>query len=95
MQKDVNDLNKDIIFKRQASEEYNNQSQHCAVNTQYEKVSKQQIRKHYQKSRLEKRFYIGKFNKNVKEQDLTELFGFNATTHLQENCRVELPTGKN
>ena len=35
----------------------------------------------------EKRLYIG-------EQDLIELFRFNATTCLQENCRVELPTGK-
>ena len=68
---------------------------HRVVNTQYEKVSKQQIRKHYQKSKQEKRLYIGNLNKDVKEQDLIELFGFNATTYMQENCRVELPTGKN
>ena len=28
-------------------------------------------------------------------QDLIELFGFNATTYLQENCRVDLPIEKN
>ena len=39
--------------------------------------------------------YIGNLNKDVKEQDLKEIFGFNATTYLQENCRVDLPTGKN
>ena len=39
--------------------------------------------------------YIGHLNKDVKEQDLMVLFGFNATTYLQENCRVDLPTGKN
>ena len=43
----------------------------------------------------EKRFYIGNLDNDVKEQDLIELFGFNATTYLQENCRVDLPTGKN
>ena len=32
---------------------------------------------------------------DVKEQDLIELFDFNATKYLQENCRVELPTVKN
>ena len=94
-QKDVNHLNKDITFKRQANQEYNNQSQHCVVDTQYEIVSKQQIRKHYQKSKQEKTLYIGNLNKDVKVQDLIELFGFNATTYLQENCRVELTTGEN
>ena len=93
--KDVNQLNKNVIFKSQANQEYNNQSQHHVVNTQYHKVSKQQKRNHYQKSKQEKRRFIGNLNKDVKEQDLVELFGFNATTYLQENCCVDLPTGKN
>ena len=94
-QKDVNKLNKNIVFKGQASWEYNNQSQQHVLNTHYQKSSKQQNRNHDQKSKQEKRLYIGNLHKDVKEQDLTELFGFNATTYLQENCRVDLPTGKN
>ena len=53
------------------------------MNSQYQKVNKQQIRNHYQKSKEEKRLYIGNLYKDVKEQDLIELFGFNAT-YLQE-----------
>ena len=34
-QKNVNQLNQNIIFKRQANHEYNNQSQHHVINTQY------------------------------------------------------------
>ena len=48
-------------------------------------VSKQQNHNHYQKSKQEKRLYIGNLNKDLKEQDLIELFGFNTTTYLQEN----------
>ena len=81
-------------MKRQANQKYNNQSQHHIVNTQCQKVSKQQNRNHYQKSKQEKRHYIDNRNKDVKEQDLIELFGFNPTTYLQENCRVDLPTGR-
>ena len=94
-QKDVNQLNKNIAFKGQANQEYNNQSQHHVVNTQYQKSSKQQNRNHNQKSKQEKRLYIGNLDKDVKEQDLIELYGFNATTYLQEDCRVDLPNGKN
>ena len=94
-QKNVNQLNKNIVFKGQANQEYNNQSQHHVVNTQYQKSSKQQNRNHNQKSKQEKRLYIGNLDKDVKEQDLIELFSFNATTYLQEHCRVDLPTGKN
>ena len=36
-QKDVNQLNKNMVFKGQANQEYNNQSQHHVVNTQYQK----------------------------------------------------------
>ena len=75
-QKDVNQLNKNIVFKGQANQEYNNQSQHHVVNTQYQKSSKQQNRNHNQKSKQEKRLYIGNLDKDVKEQDLIELFGF-------------------
>ena len=81
-QKDVNQLNKNIVFKGQANQEYNNQSQHHVVNTQYQKSSKQQNRNHNQKSKQEKRLYIGNLDRDVKEQD------------LQENDRVDLPTGK-
>ena len=56
-QKDVNQLNKNIVFKGQANQEYNNQSQHHVVNTQYQKSSKQQNRNHNQKSKQEKRLY--------------------------------------
>ena len=38
--------------------------------------------------------YFSNLNKDFKEQDLTELFGFNATTYLQGNCRVKLATDK-
>ena len=82
-------------MKRQANQEYNNQSQHHIVNTQCQKVSKQQNRNHYQKSKQEKRHYIDNRNKDVKEQDLIELFGFNSTTYLQENCRVDLQLEEN
>ena len=84
-QKDVNQRNKNIVFKGQAYQEYNNQSQHHVVNTQYQKSSKQQNRNHNQKSKQEKRLYIGNLDKDVKEQDLIKLFGFNATTYLQKN----------
>ena len=94
-EKDANQLNKNIIFKNQANQGYNNQSQHHVVNNQYRKVSKQQNRNHYQKSKQEKTLYIGKINKDVKKQHLIEPFGFNATAQLQENCRVDLPTGEN
>ena len=94
-QKDVDQLNKNIIFKSQANQEYNNQLQHHVANTQYPKFSKQQNRNHNQKFKQEKRLYIGNLDKDVKEQDLIELFGFNATTYLRENCRADLPTGKN
>ena len=77
-QKDVNQPNKNIIFKRQANQEYNNNQTN-----------------HNQKSKQEKRLYIGNLNKDVKEQDLIELFGFNATTYLQENCRADTPIWKN
>ena len=85
-QKDVNQLNQNIIFKRQPNQEYNNQSQHHVVNTQYQKVSKQQKCNHYQKSKQEKRLYIRNLNKDLKEQDLIELFGFNATTCLEKSA---------
>ena len=94
-QKDVDQLNKNIIFKSQANQEDNNQLQHHVPNTQYPKSSKQQNRNHNQKFKQEKRLYIGNLDKDVKEQDLIELFGFNATTYLQENYRADLPTGKN
>ena len=42
-----------------------------------------------------KRLYIGILNKDVKEQYLIELFGFNATTCLRGNCCVDLTTVKN
>ena len=80
-QKDVNQRNKNIIFKGQANQEYNNQSQHHVVNTQYQKSSKQQNRNHNQKSKQEKRLYIGNLDKDVKEQDLIEVSGFNATAY--------------
>ena len=82
-QKDANQRNKNIVFKSQAYQEYNNQSQHHVVNTQYQKSSKQQNRNNNQNSKQEKRLYIGNLDKDVKEQDLIELFGFNATTYLQ------------
>ena len=94
-QKDVNQLNNNIIFKGQANQEYKNQSQNHAVNTKYQKSSKQQNRSHNQKSKQEKRLYIGNLDKDVQQQDLIKLFGFNVTTYLQENCHVDLPTGKN
>ena len=94
-QENIFQLNQNIIFIRQANQDYNNQSQRHVVNNQYQKVSKQQNRNHFQKSKQEKRFYIGNLNEYLKGQDLIELFGFNATTYLQENCRFELPTGKN
>ena len=50
---------------------------------------------HNHKSKQEKRLYIGNFNKDVKEQDLIELFGFNPATYFQENCRVDMSIGKN
>ena len=50
---------------------------------------------HNQRSKHEKRLYIGNLKKDVEEEDLTELFGFNATTYLQENCRVDIPIEKN
>ena len=62
-QKDVNQPNKNIIFKKQANQEYNNNQTN-----------------HNQKSKQEKRLYIGNLNKDVKEQDLIKLFGSNATT---------------
>ena len=77
-QKDVNQPNKNIIFRRQANQEYNNNQTN-----------------HNHKSKQEKRLYIGNFNKDVKEQDLIELFGFNPATYFQENCRVDMPIGKN
>ena len=95
VQKDVNQLNKNIVFKGQAHQEYNNQSLHHVVNSQYQKSSKQQNRNHNQKYKQEKRLYIGNLDKDVKEQDLIELFRFNATTYLQENYHVDLPTEKN
>ena len=78
-QKDANQRNKNIVFKSQAYQEYNNQSQHHVVNTQYQKSSKQQNRNHNQKFKQEKRLYIGNLDEDVKEQDLIEVFGFNAT----------------
>ena len=84
-QKDVNQRNKNIVFEGQAYQEYKNQSQYHVVNTQYQKSSKQQNRNHNQKSKQEKRLYIGNLDKDVKEQDLIKLFGFNATTYLQKN----------
>ena len=95
VQKDVNQLNKNIVFKGQAHQECNNQSLHHVVNSQYQKSSKQQNRNHNQKYKQEKRLYIGNLDKDVKEQDLIELFRFNATTYLQENYHVDLPTEKN
>ena len=94
-QRDVNQLNKNIFFKGQVNQMYNNQSQHHVVNIQYQKSSKQQNRNHNQNSKQEKRLYVGNLDKDVKEQDLIELFGFNATSYLQENCRVDLPIVKN
>ena len=38
-QKDVNQLNQNIIFKRQANQEYKYQSQHHVVNIPYQKVT--------------------------------------------------------
>ena len=93
-QKNVNQGNQNIIFKRQLNQQHNNQSQHYVINNQYQKVSKQQNHNHYQKSKQEKRFYIRNLNKDLKEQDLIKLFGFNTTTYLLKNCRVKLPTGK-
>ena len=81
-EKDVNQLNKNIILKNQANQEYNNKSQHHVVNNQCRKVSKQQNRNHYQKSKQEKTLYISKINKDKKtqkKQHLIEHFGFNAT----------------
>ena len=78
-EKDVNQLNKNIILKNQANQEYNNKLQHHVVNNQCRKVSKQQKRNHYQKSKQEKTLYISKINKDVKKQPLIEPFGFNAT----------------
>ena len=46
----------------------------------------QQNRDHYQNSKHEKD-YIGNVNKDVKEQDLIKLFGFNATSYFRENCQ--------
>ena len=92
LKENVNQLNQNIVFKRQPNQEYNNQSQHHVINNQYQKVSKQQNRNHYRKSEQEKRLHIGSVNKELEEKDLIELFGFNATTYLQENCLVELPT---
>ena len=62
---------------------------------QHQKSSKKQNCNHNQNSRQEKRLYIGNHDKDVKEQDLIKLFGFNAATYSQKNCRVDLPTGKN
>ena len=95
LQKGVNQLNKNIVFKCRAYQEYNNQLQHHVANTQHQKSSKQQNRNHNQKPKQEKILYIDNLDKDVKEQDLIELFRFNATTYLQENCRVDLPTEKN
>ena len=95
LQKGVNQLNKNIVFKCRAYQEYNNQSQHHVANTQHQKSSKQQNRNHNQKPKQEKILYIDNLDKDVKEQDLIKLFRFNATTYLQENCRVDLPTEKN
>ena len=78
-EKDVNQLNKNIILKNQANQEYNNKLQHHVVNNQCRKVSKQQKRNHYQKSKQEKTLYVSKINKDVKKQPLIEPFGFNAT----------------
>ena len=94
-QKDVNQLNKNIVSKGQANQEYNNQSQHHVVDIQYQKSSKQENCNHNQKSKQEKRLYICNLDEDVKEQEVIELFGFNATTYLQENCRVDSPTRKN
>ena len=93
-QKDVDQLNKNIIFKSQANQEYNNQLQHHVANTQYPKFSKQQNRNHNQKFKQEKRLYIGNLDKDVKEQDLIELFGFNATTYLREIVVLTYQLGK-
>ena len=54
-QKDVNQLNKNIVFKGQKNQEYSNQSRHHVVNTHYQKSSKQQNRNHNQKTKQEKR----------------------------------------
>ena len=40
LQKDVNQLKKNIVFKGKEYQEYNNQSQHHVVNTQHQKSSK-------------------------------------------------------
>ena len=80
-QKDVNHLNNNIIFKGQANQKYNNQSQNHIVNTKYQKSSKQQNRSHNQKSKQEKRLYIGNLDKDVQEQDLINLFGFSVITY--------------
>ena len=90
-QKNVNQRNQNVILKRHTNQEYDSQSQNHVVNIQYQKVSKQQSRNQYQKSKQEKRLYIGNFKKDLKEKIL---FGFNATTYLHVNCRVQLPTGK-
>ena len=79
----MNYLNQNIFFKRQVNQEYNNQSQHHVVNTQYQKVSKQQNCNHYQKSKQEKRVYIANINKDLKEQDLIEDFGVNTATYCR------------
>ena len=57
-QKDVNQLNKNIVFKGQANQEYSNQSRHHVVNTQYQNSSKQQNSNHNQKSKQEKLNFI-------------------------------------
>ena len=50
---------------------------------------------HNEKSKQEKRLYIGIFNKDAKEQDLIEPFSFNATTYLQKNYLFDIPIVKN
>ena len=46
-QENVNQLNQSIIFKWQANQEYNNQSQHHVLNNQYQKVNKPQNHNYY------------------------------------------------
>ena len=33
-------------------------------------------------------------NKNISEEDITELFGLRATPYLLKNCFIEMPTGR-
>ena len=93
--KDVNQLNKKIIFKQNANQEYNNQSQHHVQILNIKKQVSNRTVTIIKNINQKKRLYIGILNTDVKEQYLIELFGFNATTCLRGICCVDLTTVKN